>query len=138
MPSNPYKRSGKRIAPDGSRRRMDEHRLVMEAHLGYRLPRSLHVHHINGDKRDNRLENLEVIPATVHGAMHAPAINPVTKACQVCGKDFRPHKTKRKRAKTCSEVCRQISSSRSQRRPDAPNSKYRPDAYPCQKAARYE
>lgn len=138
MAANQYKRSGKRIAPDGTRRRMDEHRLTMEAHLGYRLPRSMHVHHINGDKRDNRIENLEVIPAHIHGAMHAPAIQPIVKNCTVCGAEFRPHKTKRKRAKTCSERCRQIQSSRSQRRPEAPNSIYREDAYPCQVKARYE
>jgi hypothetical protein len=38
----------------------------MEQHLGRRLARSEHVHHINGNTRDNRLENLRVLSASEH------------------------------------------------------------------------
>ena len=47
-------------------KRIREHRWVMQEHLGRKLERWEHVHHINDDSSDNRIENLEVLSNSDH------------------------------------------------------------------------
>jgi len=56
--------------PNNSKGYVKQHRLVMERHLGRYLSRTEDVHHINGDKTDNRLENLIVMTRSRHISEH--------------------------------------------------------------------
>jgi predicted XRE-type DNA-binding protein len=47
-----------------------QHILVMEAFLGRKLEPWEVVHHINEDKKDNRIENLSVMSIGEHTALH--------------------------------------------------------------------
>jgi len=58
-----------RVWIDGKRVYRKQHRWFMEQHLGRPLRADEDVHHINGVKTDNRLENLEVVPHGKHSTM---------------------------------------------------------------------
>jgi hypothetical protein len=46
------------------------HRVIVEESLGRKLNPDEVVHHINGDKKDNRIENLQVMTKSEHSRLH--------------------------------------------------------------------
>lgn len=86
------------------RRRMLRSRWVMERHLGRPLKPDEHVHHVNGDRSDDRVENLRVLSPSDHTRLHLDDMQAArgaatsgqwsgqADACVECGTTARRHR----------------------------------------------
>jgi NAD-dependent dihydropyrimidine dehydrogenase PreA subunit len=70
----------------GPRKHVFEHRVIMEQHLGRELTSQEVIHHRDGNKQNNAIENLEIISSgALHRKMHAKLFQSATKKqCGTC------------------------------------------------------
>ena len=89
--------------PDG--REMHEHRYKKECEIKRQLYSNEVVHHKNGIKTDNRLENLEIMDVGLHTSLHCKK-STIQRICKACGKPFELiSKLNKRQQETCSHRC---------------------------------
>lgn len=68
-----------------------EHRVVMENYLGRKLTPDEHIHHINGNIKDNTVKNLQIVSKDDHIRLHKPAKKSIDRLCSLIDCDKKHH-----------------------------------------------
>lgn len=74
------------IDVNGKRKNMNYARFLLSKHLNRELLKTEHVHHINGNYIDDRIENLEILSVGDHTRTHRPKLF-FTLVCDECGRE---------------------------------------------------
>lgn len=86
------------------------HREKLRLHLGLtnEQMQGLDVHHIDGNKDNNELSNLQLLKKTTHAKSHADKqiINKIIKVCEQCGKEYESSSNIAHRQRFCSNKCK--------------------------------
>jgi len=72
------------------------------------LPPGYHVHHRNADPSDDRLENLQAMPASEHLRVHGMGwrMQRPEWTCETCGVQFRSYPRGKQPRRFCSSACK--------------------------------
>lgn len=72
---NGYVKCYGRLHPYSNGRHMiPKHVIVMELSIGRKIKSTEVVHHKNGNRQDNKLENLELMTRSMHSKLHGPKL----------------------------------------------------------------
>lgn len=74
-------------------KKVDEHRYIMEQYLGRELARDEVVHHKDGDKSNNKIENLELMSLSEHTRQHQTGNTPSEETRQKLSEASTGHKS---------------------------------------------
>lgn len=69
-PKGFYMKNGYRLLTVGDNVNREEHIVIMENHLKRKLNKNEVIHHINGNRSDNRIDNLSVMTRSEHTRYH--------------------------------------------------------------------